>query len=435
MAAFDKPDEIGRRVAELYQELSFPAAAKLQSALRKEGISLSLSALKELTSETGARQVFQPPPRYGGHITSGRMDDRWAADLLSFESKPAKRADATYTQVLIVQDIFSRYLWAEPISRKTQVRRAFEDILDKSGRTPRELNSDKGTEFTSREFQTMLARRNIQFREKVGKNDIATVDRAMGTLKDMLARRGADAGGDWLAELPNAVAAYNKLDHSALHDNAPAEVEDDKDLRFQLRHENAEKRLENAQQAQERKRKLEATGAFRTLLQPTAFKRRAGVPNWSKEVHTVAEATPAQVTDTKGDKFDTRLVLPVSSASSAVQDAPRGTAPRDAQRRTATQRFVPELMQIVLRAGSDGMTLALAGRTMAAKEGFTRTLREQRMTFRQFVDLNADTFRLQIRGNASKILVTPEAAAQTRQRPDGTLMQFQRLRPLRDAPR
>ena len=104
------------------------------------------------------------------------------------------------------------------------------------------------------------------------------------------------------------------------------------------------------------------------------------------------------------------------------------THARDAQRRNATQRFVPELMQIVMRAGSDGMTLALAGRTMAAKEGFTRTLREQRMTFRQFVDLNADTFRLQIRGNASKSFVTPEAAARTRQRPDGTLMQFQRLR-------
>ena len=115
------PEDIGRRVAELYQELSFPTANKLQSALRKEGINLSLSGLKELTSESGARQVFQPPPRYGGNITSGRMDDRWAADLMSFESRPAKRADATYTNVLIVQNIFSRFLWAEPLSSKTQV--------------------------------------------------------------------------------------------------------------------------------------------------------------------------------------------------------------------------------------------------------------------------------------------------------------------------
>ena len=148
--------DIGQRVAELYQQLSFPSAPKLQSALRKEGITLPLSALKELTSESGARQVLQPPPRYGGHITSGRIDDRWAVDLLSFESRPAKRGDVTYTSVLLCQDIFSRYVWAEPISQKTQVRRAFEDILDKSQRKPRELNSDKGSEFTSREFLSLI---------------------------------------------------------------------------------------------------------------------------------------------------------------------------------------------------------------------------------------------------------------------------------------
>ena len=154
--------------------MSFLSATKLQSALRKEGITLSLSALKELISESGARQVLQPPPKYGGHITSGRLDDRWAADLLSFESRPATRGGTTYTSVLLCQDIFSRFLWAEPISNKTQVRHAFEDILDKSQRKPRELNTDKGSEFTSRECQTMLARRGIHHRLKVGLNDIGT---------------------------------------------------------------------------------------------------------------------------------------------------------------------------------------------------------------------------------------------------------------------
>ena len=239
--------DIGQRVAELYQQLSFPSAPKLQSALRKEGITLPVSALKELTSESGARQVLQPPPRYGGHITSGRIDDRWAADLLSFESRPAKRGDVTYTSVLLCQDIFSRYLWAEPISNKTQVRHAFEDILDKSQRKPRELNTDMGSEFTSREFQSMRVRRGIYHCGKVGLNNIATLDCAMGTLKDMIARRSADeaAGGDWLTELPTAVQCYNRLDHNALHQHAPAEVAGDDDLRFQLRYENAEKRFDN----------------------------------------------------------------------------------------------------------------------------------------------------------------------------------------------
>ena len=431
------PADVGKRVAELYQELSFPSAAKLQSALRKEGISLSLEGLKSLTSESGARQVHQPPPSYGGHIASRAMDDRWAADLMSFESKPARRANVTYTQVLLVQDIFSRFLWAVPISSKTQVRRAFEDILDTSGRTPRQLNIDKATEFSSREFQTMLARRGkIQWREKVGKNDIATVDRAMGTLRDTIARRSADeaAGGDWLTELPKAIASHNKLDHSALHQNAPGEVKDDKDLRFELRHENASKMYDNAAQAKERKRKLEETGAFRTLLQPTAFKRRAGMPNWSSEVHVLTKATPAQVTDSRGHTFDARLVLPVSSTSSAVKAVQeKGSVPRDNQRRAATDKFLPFLLQVARRAGDTGLTISNAGKMMAGREGFSRTLKEQRMSFKHFVDLNSEHFRVRTQANASKIYAAPLTdAAHTKERADGTLMQFQRLRPIRE---
>ena len=154
------------------------------------------------------------------------------------------------------------------------------------------------------------------------------VERAMGTLKDMLARRGADAaaGGDWLTELPQAVQSYNKLDRSALHQHASSEVKGDNDLRFQLRFENAEKSMANAGHAQERKRKLESTCTLRAFLQPPAFKRRGGVPNWSSEVYTVADAAPAQVSDSKGNKYDTRLVLPVSSVSSAVNAAAQGRA-------------------------------------------------------------------------------------------------------------
>ena len=223
----------------------------------------------------------------------------------------------------------------------------------------------------------------------------------------------------------------NKLDHSALHGNAPSEVEGDKDLRFQLRYENAGKMLDNVAQAQERKRKLEATGAFRTLVQPTAFKRRAGVPNWSSEVHTTTNVTPGQVTDSQGNSFDTRTVLPVSALSSAVKtQAQGGSAPRDTQRLEATRRFLPDLIQIVMRMGSDGATISNAGRLMAGKEGFSKTLREQRMSFRQFVNTHASSFRVVNQGNASKIFIAQAAAARTKAKPDGTLVQFQRLRPI-----
>ena len=89
-----------------------------------------------------------------------------------------------------------------------------------------------------------------------------------------------------------------------------------------------------------------------------------------------------------------------------------------------------ELTQIVMRMRSEGLTISNAGRIMASKESFTRTLRDQRMSFKQFVDLNASDFRVVNRGNASKIFIAQQAAIRTRQKPDGTLVQFQRLRPI-----
>ena len=131
---------------------------------------------------------FHAPPTYGAHIAGGRLGDRWAADLISIESKPARRA---YTKLLFVQDILSRVAWAEPLKSKAQVRFAFDYIQDK-GRKSRGLNSKKGTEVGSCDFQTMLARRANQGREKGAANNIATGDTAMGTLRSMVARMSAD---------------------------------------------------------------------------------------------------------------------------------------------------------------------------------------------------------------------------------------------------
>ena len=63
--------------------------------------------LRHHTSKSTLRQVLQPPPQYKGHVTAIRIDDTWAAELISFESKPAT-SDSNYRHVLLAQDIFSR---------------------------------------------------------------------------------------------------------------------------------------------------------------------------------------------------------------------------------------------------------------------------------------------------------------------------------------
>ena len=70
----------GKRVAALYREMSYPGAAKFQSALRKKGIKFSDAAVRELVAEQGGRQLFAPPPKFTGKVTARHIDHRWAAD-------------------------------------------------------------------------------------------------------------------------------------------------------------------------------------------------------------------------------------------------------------------------------------------------------------------------------------------------------------------
>ena len=68
------------------------------------------SFVKQITSEQGSRQLYAPPPRFTGKITATHVNDRWAADVLDFQAKATKATTPVY--VLLVQDIFSRFLFA-----------------------------------------------------------------------------------------------------------------------------------------------------------------------------------------------------------------------------------------------------------------------------------------------------------------------------------
>ena len=64
--------------------------------------------------------------------------------------------------VLLVQDIFSRFLFAKALRSKVEVEAAFSRLMKDTGKKPDELNTDSGSEFTSRGFQAMLEREGIR---------------------------------------------------------------------------------------------------------------------------------------------------------------------------------------------------------------------------------------------------------------------------------
>ena len=135
-------------IDDVYRELNFPSTRKLALALHARQIPFTGEQLQELTRTSAVTQIFAPPPKYEGKITSARMNERWQADLANMTSKPGGKGE---DHILFVMDIFTRRVWARAIKGSTAITaaNAFESILEEAGAKPVELNSDGGGEFSS----------------------------------------------------------------------------------------------------------------------------------------------------------------------------------------------------------------------------------------------------------------------------------------------
>ena len=96
----------------------------------------------------------------------------------------------------------------------------------------RQLTTDKGTEFTSVAFNQLMVASDIRHVYKEALNDLSTIDRAMGLIKDRIGVIVAERGGTWLDVLQQVINAHNGLDTKALLGNAPEDVFEDAEFRF-----------------------------------------------------------------------------------------------------------------------------------------------------------------------------------------------------------
>ena len=383
----ETPEELGRRVVALYREMSYPSATKFRAALRKRGITVSAEFVKDVVADQGVRQLTAAAPRFTGNVTARALDARWMGDLMDFSAK-SRKGSPMY--VMILQDILSRFIFAQALQSKAEVPAAFSRIVEETGRKPDEFNTDRGSEWTSVAFQTRLSNLGIRHRMKVGPQDLATLDRAIGTLRATLSRRTAE-GGEWWEELDAAVKSMNESEHPAVFMNEPGEVAGDDDLRFDLRYHNAEMATENQENAKKRGERLQAKGAFRTLLPPkTGFRRRAGQQNWSEKIHSVQEIQSGRVVDTEGNSFPLSTILPIAASTiptAASSFAQGGSTRIDEKRQIALRPWLQDMLDIIRRAGDSGMSMSAFGKKMREKPGFSEALKEQRATVAQAVEL------------------------------------------------
>ena len=310
---------------ELSKELGYPSGEKLWRAAERRQLDVTKTQVFDFARSQGQRQVLASRPKYNGKIVATRINDRWAADLIDYTAKPSLGNDDSkdpYQYVLIVQDVFSRKLWAVSLRIKTTevVQQAFEHVVRSAGK-PRELDTDNGLEFRGI-FEQYLEEENIEhsIADQRNKNARGVLDAAIRTFKQQLARiQIAENTRNWASLIPRAVAGYNDTVHHGLVGRAPDDVASDDNLKFILKEQAADNIQHNQALIEARGRKLTKSGGFRAELphQPRGFER-SFKPRYSDEVHRVSKVVGGVVYSESGQAFPSRHTLAVPAATAGV---------------------------------------------------------------------------------------------------------------------
>ena len=95
--------------------------------------------------------MFAPGSKSGGRVTAARIDDRWQCDFIDWKHMHSSK-NKGFKNVLVVVEVFSRFVWAIPMENKTieTTVHAFKGIMRESGRKPSEVDTEGGLEFVRR---------------------------------------------------------------------------------------------------------------------------------------------------------------------------------------------------------------------------------------------------------------------------------------------
>ena len=186
----------------------------------------------------GEKQVFQAVQPARGKTVSESLDSRFMMDLIQFNTKPVEVGSKTWRFVLVVINVFDRFLYALPLESKEpkEVAEALARLLNGAARKPNIISSDDGLEFKG-PVSAYLTRRGIaqKFKATSDVNGLGLIDKAIQSLKVRLAEATTVAGKTWVSELARTVNGFNNTPKSGiLHGAAPKEVRGSEDIRFLL---------------------------------------------------------------------------------------------------------------------------------------------------------------------------------------------------------
>lgn len=166
------------------------------------------------------------PRKYSNVITRG-LDDIWSIDLADMAEWHGTNDE--YKYILCVIDCFSRYAWTVPLMTKSaaDVWKAFESIVEESGRVPSEIWADQGKEWMNKTWKTNLKKMGVEgIYHTYSPVKAVMIERFIQTLKHKLWLYMTRYNNRvWIKYLDDCTFEYNAAKHTALG-MSPGEASD-----------------------------------------------------------------------------------------------------------------------------------------------------------------------------------------------------------------
>ena len=265
---------------------AFGGVDAVYRAARREGVHLTKNQVKAWLRRQPTYTLHKPSRKHfkRNRVEVHGIDHQWQADLVDLSS--LSQYNGGYRYLLTCIDIFSKYAWAIPLTNKKgqTLVDAFQHIIER-GRKPLLLQTDKGTEFLNRLFQTYLRKNNIYFFTTHNETKASVVERFNRTLKTKMWKYfTANNTYHYVKVLPDLLSAYNHAFHRSIK-TAPASVNAS----------NAEMVRQNlygpVTKYQDDAFKFNVGDTVRISMAARPF-RKGYLPNWTTEVFTISSRIP-----------------------------------------------------------------------------------------------------------------------------------------------
>ena len=145
------------------------------------------------------------------------IGEMWASDLKQLSEEDAEVNKVGY--LLVVVDAFSKYAYARTLKDKTakHMINAFKSIIREAGRSPLTLFTDRGSEYTSKEFKDFLKERRIKWITSYSHIKSAFSERFIRSLYSRLSRYMTEKKTrKFVDKLPDFIRSYNTSYHRTI---------------------------------------------------------------------------------------------------------------------------------------------------------------------------------------------------------------------------